>query len=168
MQYDVDVNGQRRQVTIQRTTTGFVVQLDGKEWQVDATRVNPHAWSLLVGHASHEVALAPDPASGQLAVHVDGIPVGVGINSRRRWGRTDHAAAGSGPQRLTAPMPGKVVRILVQVGDTVQARQPLAVIEAMKMENELRAVRGGVVTDVQAKEGQSVDAGALLLIVSPA
>jgi biotin carboxyl carrier protein len=73
--------------------------------------------------------------------------------------------AASGPQRVTAPMPGKVVRVLVKPGDAVAARQPVVVVEAMKMENELRAGREGTVSDVQVREGMSVDAGALLLVI---
>ena len=64
-------------------------------------------------------------------------------------------------------MPGKVVRLLATPGTAVHARQPLIVIEAMKMENELRATRPGVVRQLLVHEGQSVDAGALLLIVAP-
>ena len=62
-------------------------------------------------------------------------------------------------------MPGKIVRLLVKAGDEVKARQGLVVVEAMKMENELRAARDGRVLDVSVVEGQSVDAGALLLVV---
>jgi pyruvate carboxylase subunit B len=62
-------------------------------------------------------------------------------------------------------MPGKVVRVLVKAGDTVKARQGLVVVEAMKMENELRAARDGRVRDVMVTEGQSVDAGAALAII---
>jgi biotin carboxyl carrier protein len=62
-------------------------------------------------------------------------------------------------------MPGKVVRVLVGPGDLVRARQPLVVVEAMKMENELRAGRDGTIAEIHAKEGTSVDAGALLLII---
>jgi biotin carboxyl carrier protein len=99
-------------------------------------------------------------------VHVGGTPVAVTLNGRRRWGRKDDGGgAGSGPQRLVAPMPGKVVRVLVKAGDTVAARQPVVVVEAMKMENELRASREGTVAEVQAREGMSVDAGALLLVI---
>jgi biotin carboxyl carrier protein len=60
-------------------------------------------------------------------------------------------------------MPGKIVRVLVSTGETVQARQPLVVVEAMKMENELRAARTGTVAEIHVKEGASVDAGALLI-----
>ena len=62
-------------------------------------------------------------------------------------------------------MPGKVVRVLVGVGDVVQARQPVVVVEAMKMENELRASRVGTVTEVHVREGVSVDAGAPLVVI---
>jgi biotin carboxyl carrier protein len=62
-------------------------------------------------------------------------------------------------------MPGKVVRVLVQAGDVVSARQPLVVVEAMKMENELRAGRDGTVAGVHAFEGESVEAGALLVVI---
>ncbi|MBZ5555810.1 MAG: acetyl-CoA carboxylase biotin carboxyl carrier protein subunit [Acidobacteriia bacterium] len=62
-------------------------------------------------------------------------------------------------------MPGKVVRVLVAPGETVKARQPLVVVEAMKMENELRAGRDGTVSEIHAREGVSVDAGALLIVI---
>ena len=82
--------------------------------------------------------------------------------SRRRIGA---GADGAGPQRIVAPMPGKVVRVLVKPGDAVEARQGLVVVEAMKMENELRAARAGTVAAVSVVEGQSVDAGAVLAVV---
>ena len=62
-------------------------------------------------------------------------------------------------------MPGKIVRVLVQAGEPVRSRQPLVVVEAMKMENELRADRDGTITEIHAREGQSVDAGALLVVI---
>jgi biotin carboxyl carrier protein len=85
---------------------------------------------------------------------------GMGRRSRDREG-----ASGSGPQRLVAPMPGKIVKVLVKPGDAVQPRQGLVVVEAMKMENELRAARAGTVRDIFVREGQSVDAGTPLAVV---
>ena len=72
---------------------------------------------------------------------------------------------GAGPQQVTAPMPGKVVRLLVSAGDEVQLRQGLVVVEAMKMENELRAAKAGRVREVFVREGQSVEAGTPLVVV---
>ena len=115
---------------------------------------------------STDVVVVADGATGQLTVHVGGTPVVVSVNGRRRWGRKDESGGGgAGPQRVTAPMPGKIVRVLVAAGDSVAARQPLVVVEAMKMENELRAGRAGTIADLHAREGASVEAGALLLVI---
>ena len=176
MQYEVEVGGRRRQVMVTRTGGTFAVALDGQTRRVDAARIDAQTLSLLVdtvspAHATvtnsgYEVSIVLDPAVSQLAVHVGGVPVGVGLNGRRRWGRTDEGRApGSGPQRLKAPMPGKVIRVLVQVGERVGPRQPVVVVEAMKMENELRASRDGTVAEIHAREGMSVDAGALLIVI---
>jgi biotin carboxyl carrier protein len=178
VQYEVEVGGRRLQVVVTRSGDGFAVAVDGRIRHVDAARIDAHTLSLIVdrgdglkavpsGQApSREVSVAADPISGQLTVHVGATAVAVTLNGRRRWGRKDEGAAtGSGPQRLVAPMPGKVVRVLVKAGDQVTARQPVVVVEAMKMENELRASRGGTVAEILAREGMSVDAGALLLVI---
>ena len=171
MQYEVEVGDRRLQVVVTRSGDGFAVAVDGRPRQVDPARIDAHTLSLLLDASggtaqSHEVSVAADPISGQLTVHVGATAVAVTLNGRRRWGRKeDSAGAGSGPQRLAAPMPGKVVRVLVKAGDQVTARQPVVVVEAMKMENELRASRGGTVAEVLVREGNSVDAGALLLVI---
>jgi biotin carboxyl carrier protein len=167
VRYEVEVNGRVVPVVVRRANGGFVVTVGDREWAVDATRVDEHTLSLLVGSSSQEVTIAADAAPGQLAVGVKGVPVSVTVNGRRRWARKEEGAAGKGPQQLVAPMPGKIVRVLAKVGAAVQPRQPLIVVEAMKMENELRATRQGVVSELLVAEGQSVDAGALLLVVAP-
>jgi biotin carboxyl carrier protein len=169
----------------------FVVSLDGHDWHVDAARVDSMTLSLLIDRpgdpaatatgsppasasggdtaSSREVTLTTHAASGRITVSVGAVPVTVTLNGRRRWSRSDQASpASGGPQRLVAPMPGKIVRILVAPGQAVTKRQPLVVIEAMKMENELRASADGVVTELPVQEGQSVDAGTLLAVLVPA
>ena len=169
MQYEVEVGGRTRQVQVARAGDGFAVTVDGHTVHVDAARIDAHTLSLVVDSVwpgSYEVSITPDAAGGSLTVCVGSTPIAVTLNGRRRWGRKeDGAAAGSGPQRIAAPMPGKIVRVLVQAGDAVRARQGLVVVEAMKMENELRAARGGTVAEVHAREGMSVDAGALLIVI---
>ena len=123
---------------------------------------------------SYEVSIAPaaDSAVGPSAaegmmVHVDGVPVAISIIPSRaaRGGPGKGATAAEGPQRVTSPMPGKIVRVLVKPGDRVDARQGLVVVEAMKMENELRARAAGTVTEVRVTEGSSVEAGAILVVL---
>lgn len=175
MQYEVQVNGRLRQVTLVRRDDRFVVTIENQQWVVDAARVGTHLLSLLIdgvqpgaGPAvSREVSIATDPASGQFIVGLGALPLPVSLDARRKWGRKDDAASGgSGPQRIVAPMPGKIVRVLTKPGDTVQPRQAVVVVEAMKMENELRVSRAGTVAEVLVKEGQSVEAGTLLAVVA--
>jgi len=183
MQYEVEIAGRRWQVVVARTGDDIAVTVNGHTRQVDAARIHAHTLSLVVDSVSpmgtikgprdrylpthvYDVSFARDPVGGQLMVHLGAASIAVTVNGRRRGGRMLHGdGSTSGPQRLTAPMPGKVVRLLVKAGDTVAARQPVVVVEAMKMENELRASRDGTVTEIHAREGVSVDAGALLVVI---
>jgi acetyl/propionyl-CoA carboxylase alpha subunit len=190
MHYEVEVNGRLRTVDVTRTGDGFAVEVDGHPRNVDAKRIDAQTLSLLIGDmrpegdsrpdlrgrsASYEVAISHPLASGPLRVHVGTSPVAVTLNGRRRR-KADGSHGGGlrgvhggargeedGLQRVVAPMPGKVMRVLVAAGDAVKARQPLVVVEAMKMENEVRAVRDGHVAAIHVREGASVDAGALLI-----
>ncbi len=173
MRYDVEVNGRSRQVQVRRTDGGFDVTIGNRTWRVDAARIDARTLSLLVADqqggavSSHEVALVPDRVTGQLVAHLRATSMPVVVNGWRQRKADDRRGAGGGPVRLVAPMPGKVVRVLVPPGTAVTAREAVVVIEAMKMENELRAGRDGVVTEVRVVPGQSVEAGALLAIVAP-
>jgi biotin carboxyl carrier protein len=122
-----------------------------------------NTWSILLGTRSYEVTIVEEPP-GELAVSVDGQVVPV---RRARRTRPEKPGAGSaqGPQTITAPMPGRIVQVLVKAGDTVAARQGLVVVEAMKMENELRSPKAGTVTEVRVTQGQSVEARAVLVVV---
>lgn len=172
MQYDVTIGERTRKVLVQRDGEAWLVTVDGTPFAVQAARVDAALWSLLVGDAggratrSVPAVVVPGRAAGELGVHVNGrqVRLTVGESGRGRT-RGGPAAHGKGPQRLTAPMPGKVVRVLVAPGDTVEAGQGLIVVEAMKMENELRAAKAGTVASVSVSEGQSVDAGAVLAVV---
>ena len=125
---------------------------------------------------SYEVSF--EGAAGNLVVRVNGIAVPLTVvNGRRRAGRPAHRSfiAGgrdAGDDRaarpLVAPMAGRVVKVLVKPGETVAARQPLVVVEAMKMENELRAPRDGTVAEVRVSEGSSVEANTVLVVLSDA
>lgn len=170
--YEVDIDGRARQVTVRKTDGRFQVTVDGRTRIVDAARLDAHVWSLLVEQqgrvsaSSCEVSIGPGPRPGWLAVQVGSTPLTASLNGRRRLGRKDTGAqTGTGPQQVLASMPGKVVRLLVKSGDAVRARQPLIVVEAMKMENELSAAHDGTVAEIKVRSGQSVDAGALLVVI---
>ena len=170
---------------------GFEVTVDGRRFLADLVRAGS-GWSLLVGPAeaapadrqaaaadadagtgfsrpmrSYEVTIEEQP--GGATVYVEGQAVTVRANgAAARFGRRGSPAGqgGSGPRRIVAPMPGRVVKVLVKPGDAVEARQGLVVVEAMKMENELRAPGAGTVTEVKVVEGASVEANAVLVVIS--
>jgi biotin carboxyl carrier protein len=130
--------------------------------------VEPGIFSVLIGTRSVEVKIGPHPAgsaSPGFWVDIDGIRRTVEVRDPRDAGAHRAAAHSSGRMNISAPMPGKVIRVLVAPGDAVAPRQGLVVIEAMKMENELRASGAGRVKTVRVAEGQSVEAGALLVTV---
>jgi biotin carboxyl carrier protein len=170
--FEVDLNGRTRTIAIERSSPAegdrFHVIIDGRVRVVDARRKPDGRISLLFpeeGGASYDVALAPS-GPGEVTVHLPSGSLQAAVNGRRpRRSGESAAAATEGEQRIAAPMPGRVVRVLVAPGDEVSPRQPLVVVEAMKMENELSASRGGRVKDVQVQEGSSVEAGKLLVIV---
>ena len=166
MQYQIEVGGRLRQVSVKRAGAGFAVTVDGQTKVVNVARVDAQTLSLILDSgASRDAVIAPDGTNGRSIVGVNGTPVPVAVGEARHGRRAEAGRATAGPQRLTAPMPGKVVRVLAKTGDSVAARQPLVVVEAMKMENELRAGRTGTVAEIHAREGQSVDAGALLVVI---
>ena len=115
---------------------------------------------------SYEVSFEP-ASGGELIVHVNGVAVPVTIVDRRRRRREGSGEGGDDaqPQVIVAPMPGRIVKVLVQPGEAVQARQGLVIVEAMKMENELRSPRSGTVAEVRVREGASVEANAVLVVL---
>jgi pyruvate carboxylase subunit B len=166
MRVEVDVGGRVRVVAFEHRGKALVVSLDGVERVVDAVALGDHRWSLRFpdSGAQHAVVVTTGPEPGSVDVLVDGLS----IPARLRLAGRETAKAGGGPRgvgKVTAPMPGKVVKVLVTVGQQVTARQGVAVIEAMKMENELRAGRDGTVRDVLVAEGALDDAGAPLVVI---
>ena len=186
MTFEIAVGGRLRTVSVIRKGALLHVTLDGATHVVDARRVSDSALSLLVRNGKGDVPVRSIDASfamqaragggrgaggSDFDVYLAGRAIAVqvqpsnGMRTRGASSGPGTAQAGSGPQRVTSPMPGKIVRLLVKTGDQVQAKQGLVVVEAMKMENELRAARDGRVRELSVTEGQSVDAGAVLLVV---
>ena len=165
MQYEIEAGGRLRHVTVSRTGDSFALTVDGRLHHVDVARLDARTLSLIVDSGVHTATIAPAAGTGRFVVLVGAVPVAVTMNGRRRRRTGDSGLPGSGPLRIVAPMPGKVVRVLVQTGDAVRARQPIVVVEAMKMENELRTDREGTVAEIHAREGVSVEAGALLVVI---
>ena len=159
---DATVDGRTIRVEVRGRAGRYTVVLDGRSLEIDARETGRHFLSLLVDGRSHEAGLEKRP--GGYTVVLDDDVVSVDL-AEAAPGAAPPARRPSGPTRVTAPMPGRLVRMLVAPGQDVAAGQGLAVVEAMKMENELRSPRAGRVREIAAREGQAVDAGAVLLVV---
>ena len=167
MRFEIETAGRVRAVVVERLSDSgrFRVVVDGVAQELEA-RSTDLGLSLVFheGRRSLDVAATPGAAGEWLVQlpHVD-VPVVVDGLRHARGGRG--AAARPGEQRVTAPMPGRVLRVLVARGDEVAHRQGLVVIEAMKMENELTVPKAGTVKEVAVTEGASVEAGRLLVVI---
>ena len=163
MIFDASVDGRTLRVEVRGKNGSYTVTLDGRPLAIDLSESGRDFASLLIEGRSYEVGLERRP-TGYTVVLEDDV-LSVDLTDAVRGGGATPKRAASGPARVTAPMPGKIVRLLVELGEEVVAGQGLVVMEAMKMENELRAPRAGRVKQLGVREGQAVDTTALLVVV---
>jgi biotin carboxyl carrier protein len=167
MKYEIIINGAQRSVEFTppvREASRVTFTIDGRLVEADAIRISRCAYSILLGGRSLEVT-AEENSSG-LLLRANGREFQLEIIDPRSWRRGRGAGIElEGRQQLIAPMPGKIVRVLAAAGQQVTAGQALLVIEAMKMQNEIRSPKSGTVEKL-AWEGQTVNAGEVLAIVT--
>ena len=181
--FEVEAGWRKRAVEITGAGRAYRAVVDGRVYVVDVASVGD-IWSLLVGSAepvpsspalrperSYEVTIG-EQAGGELAVYVNrrAVPVSIhgltGPRAQRRATRVDRTGdAPRGPLNVVAPMPGRIVKVLVNEGDAVVARQGVVIVEAMKMENEVRAPRAGTVKEVRVTQGALVEARTVLIVI---
>jgi len=162
MKYEVRIGGKTRVVELTREAETWHVKLDGTPLDADAVEVAANTFSILIDAESWEVRVAPKP-DGTLVLHTGIAEFVAEVEDPRAWrGRRHGAMEAEGRQQIAAPMPGKVVRVLRNAGDSVEAGQGLLVVEAMKMQNEIRSPKSGRVENIFVKEGQAVNAGEIL------
>ena len=166
MRYEVQLasssSEKKRVIELERDAAGWHVTLDGRPVAVDAVEIAPDTLSILLEGQSFEISVTPSP-DGKLKLQTGSQEFTAEVIDPRAWsGRRHGHVEAEGRQQIVAPMPGKVVRLLVKAGDQVEAGQGLLVVEAMKMQNEIRSPKSGTVERVLAREGQPVNAGETL------
>jgi biotin carboxyl carrier protein len=166
MAYVAKSGGREHRLEVRSDRDGLRVRLDDQEILVDLLRVDATLYSLLIGGRSFEVDLLE--VEEAFMVLVDGQPFRVEIQDeqeRRLRAAVGKEAARAAKRAVTAPMPGKVVKLLVKPGDAVKTGDGVIVVEAMKMENELKAPAPGTVKEIRAAEGKAVGAGDVLVVI---
>jgi biotin carboxyl carrier protein len=166
MKFEVHLEGssgtRQHVVELEREGENFVVVLDGQRVDADIIKVAASSVSILLDGQSFEVHVTP-ALEGKLKLQSGPHEFTAEVQDPRAWrGRKHGGLEAEGRQQVLAPMPGKVIRLLVKEGGAVQAGQGLIVIEAMKMQNEIRSPKSGKVERLLAKEGQTVNVGEIL------
>ncbi len=164
MVYEVTVDGKLHRLELERGQRVWKCRLDGQEIIVDAILARPDELSLLVDGRSYEIKREQTDTDLHLWVRDTRFEVEL-RDPRSLRARRDGTRDASGPQKLVCPMPGKIVRLLVTEKSEVDAGQGIVVVEAMKMQNEIKSPKKGVVQKILVAQGASVNAGDVLAIV---
>jgi biotin carboxyl carrier protein len=164
MHYDIGLRGKIYRLELLRKDDGWECRLDGRKMFVQAVQVNADTLSMLIDGKSFGVR--HEAGAQGIAVFIRGRRYEMSFADPRSWrGRRGAAEGDTGPQSLTASMPGKVVRVLAREGEAIVPGQGIAVVEAMKMQNEIRSPRAGILKKLLAHEGMKVNAGEVLAVV---
>jgi biotin carboxyl carrier protein len=159
--YEVTIEGKTRRVELLRAGAGWRCKLDGQDFPADVIFPQPGLLSILVDGKSYEVK--QETAAGETSIVIGHQRFRAAVRDPRSLAaRRKTGDDGHGVRKITAPMPGKVVRILATVGTAVEAGQAVLVIEAMKMQNELKSPKKGTVKKLNVGEGAAVEAGQAL------
>lgn len=164
MNFEIEVDGKTHKLDLTRSESGWLCTLDGATVNVDAVLTRPNVISLIIDGVAYEVKR--EIAANEQYVWVRSARFKTDVRDPRSLrSRRAAAGAGEGPQKLLAPMPGKVVRLIAKEGESIEAGKGVLVVEAMKMQNELKAIKSGTVQRILVAEGAAVNAGDVLAIV---
>ncbi len=163
MTYDVTIDGKNYRLDLNRADGRWSCRLDGRDVEVDAVLARPDVLSLRIGNRAYEVKC--ERVAGDLHLWVGSARFAVDVRDPRSLRGRTRAGDDHGPRKLIAPMPGKIVRVLLSQGDEVEAGAGVLVVEAMKMQNEIKSPKNGTIQKILVSEGAAVNSGDVLAIV---
>jgi|SRR5580692_3705037 biotin carboxyl carrier protein len=163
MLYDIAIDGRNYRLELDCAEGRWSCRLNGRNFEVDAVLARPDVLSLRVGNLAYEVK--SERVANGLHLWVGNTRFAVEVRDPRSLRGRIRAGDDQGPRKIVAPMPGKVVRLLVREGDEVEPGRGVAVVEAMKMQNEIKSPKRGTVQKILVTEGAAVNAGDVLAIV---
>jgi len=158
---DVTIDGRSYRLELNRAEGRWACRLDGRELEVDAVLARPDVLSLRIGNSAYEIK--SERVADELHLWVGRRRFAVEVRDPRSLRGRGRAGVDDGPKKLIAPMPGRVVRL--REGDAVELGAGVAVVEAMKMQNEIKSPKQGRVQKIFVSEGVAVNAGDVLAIV---
>jgi biotin carboxyl carrier protein len=164
MKIELEIDGQM--IEGEFTLSGGAAQLSfgGATREAQVSEPEPGMFTVIINDRVYRCDLEESPG-GAVEVIVNGERIPVAARDKKHLRGQTGAAAASGQAKLLAPMPGKVVRVLLNAGDEVAARQGVLVVEAMKMQNEVQSPKAGKIAEIKVSEGQTVNAGDVLAVI---
>ena len=162
MKITAEAGSKTFEIEVDRRNGKYVVEVDGKSHLVDAQKLEGDFYTIIRDGKSYEVSV--EARNDAYHVRHGAAEQLVRFSDPSRQAR-EATSDRSGPERIVSMMPGRLVRLLVAEGDAVEAGQGVAVVEAMKMENEITAAKAGTVSSIAVEPGQTVEGGALLLVI---
>ena len=163
MTYEVLIDGKSYRLELDRADGRWLCRLDGRQIEVDAVLARPDVLSLRIGNKAFEVKC--ERVANDQHFWVGSARFAAEVRDPRSLRGRVRAVDDHGPRKLTAPMPGKIVRVLVSQGAAVEAGTGVLVVEAMKMQNEIKSPKKGTIQKILVAEGAAVNAGDVLAIV---
>jgi biotin carboxyl carrier protein len=163
MTYDIAIDGKSYRLDLNRADGSWSCRVDGREVEVDAVLARPDVLSLRIGNQAYEVKC--ERVAGDMHLWVGSARFAAEVRDPRSLRGRVRAVDDHGPKKLIAPMPGKIVRVLVSQGAEVEAGTGVLVVEAMKMQNEIKSPKKGTIQKILVSEGAAVNAGDVLAIV---
>src|SRR5205085_3826554 len=167
MKLTAEIAGTEHTLAFERDGARIFAEVDGRRYELEARAVEPGVWLLQAGGRVYECRVAGDAATDEAREVIVGQQTfQLALIDPKRLRHTASAGAHAGGRApLQAAMPGKIVRVLVETGAQVEAGDALVVVEAMKMQNELKAPKAGTVVELHATAGATVNAGDVLAVV---
>ena len=163
MTYEIAIDGKNYRLDLNQVEGRWSCRVDGREIETDAVLARPNVLSLRLGNKAYEVKC--ERVGGETHIWVGSQRFAAEVRDPRSLRSRTRTADDHGSKKLTAPMPGKVVRILLSQGTAVEAGAGVLVVEAMKMQNEVKSPKKGTIQKILVSEGAAVNAGDVLAIV---
>lgn len=165
MKLGIEIDGRLIEAEFTVTDGAAEISYDGQRHEAQVSEPEPGLYTILLNNRVYACALERLP-NGATEVVINGRCIRVGVLDKKHLRGSAGTTAGTGGRAvLTSPMPGKVVRVLQNIGDEVSANQGVLVVEAMKMQNEVQSPKAGKVAEIRVEEGQTVNAGETLAVI---
>ena len=167
MKFQAEVASEKHEIEIHRDGRRVVANVDGRRYDLDVSEAEPNTFLIKDGNRVFEAMVSgPTEASGPIAVTVRNHHIDVRLwDPKRLRGSSSDAAAMEGIADIRSAMPGKIVRILANVGDKVEKGEGIIVVEAMKMQNELKSPKAGHIKEIRVSLDATVSSGDVLVVI---